>query len=219
LSADTVMALMNAIYFKGQWEEQFDPKATRDMPFYNNGKEAKNIPTMSRKAEVNYGEVPSNGMTAIELPYKGNASFIILLPKKRDGLKEMMDSLEPNDIRAVLRNSGKREVYISLPRFKLETEIDLKEKMQGLGLNSVFNPTLSDLGGISSRPLVVSKAKHKAFLEVNEEGSEAAAVTFIGPMIISAQYIPQLKVEHPFAFVIIDKLNNLPLFVGAVNKL
>ncbi|GIY46174.1 uncharacterized serpin-like protein TK1782 [Caerostris extrusa] len=220
LDPSMVMIILNAVYFKGFWMEKFDEKNTFLQYFYNKGDkdEYKQVDMMHLKEKFPYVEKES--FKALQLPYKGeDISMIILLPNARDGLEELEKSLSLDFIQDLTKGMRKRKVEVALPKFRLEYSKSLKESFQALGMNRVFNCG-AHLNGINdSDQLLVSDILHKAVLIVNEEGSEAAAVTAVMVMMCSLQFDPEFIVDHPFMFAIYNCKNNLILFMGRVDEL
>ncbi|GBN73343.1 Leukocyte elastase inhibitor [Araneus ventricosus] len=218
LSPATVLALLNAVYFKGAWETQFDPKKTKDGPFYNNGlkSEAKDVPMMHIRTKFPVAFFPD--FRALELPYKGeNVSMLILLPNERDGLQALEESLTPEKLAEVQEWMHPFKISISLPKFKLEFKEELSGPLQALGANQIFSAGADFSGMTPSRGVSVSQVLHKAVIEVNEEGSEAAAVT--GGAMFRSRILP-FRADHPFLFTIVEKgsRSNMVLFMGRVNN-
>ncbi|GIY29058.1 uncharacterized serpin-like protein TK1782 [Caerostris darwini] len=199
---------------------KFDEKNTFLQYFYNKGdeEEYKQVEMMHLKEKFPYVEKES--FKALQLPYKGeDISMIILLPNARDGLEELEKSLSLDFIQDLTKSMRKRKVEVALPKFRLEYSKSLKESFQALGMNRVFNSG-AHLNGINdSDQLLVSEILHKAVLIVNEEGSEAAAVTAVMVMMCSLQFDPEFIVDHPFMFAIYNCKNNLILFMGRVDEL
>jgi len=184
LDALTRMILVNAVYFKGIWKNKFDKKATQKGKFYPTPDEPVDVEMMRLEADFPYADVPELGAKALALPYQGDRlAMLILLPNEKDGLSNMETKLKNFDLSALPGRLQERKVAVQLPRFRLESTIDLKAPLTKLGLSSMFDQTKADFSGIPANPLgtnenlYVSKAIQKAFIEVNEEGSEAAAAT------------------------------------------
>ncbi|GFY67359.1 serpin B3 [Trichonephila inaurata madagascariensis] len=162
---------------------------------------------------------------ALELPYKGeNISMLILLPNQRDGLQALEESLTPEKLSDVQKQLYDTKVIISLPKFKMQFEKELSPEFHALGASSIFDAGAADFSGMTpSKSIFVSQILHKAVVEVNEEGSEAAAVTGIvaNRMRPIADLPPEIKADHPFLFAIIEKgsKSNMVLFLGHVNNL
>ncbi|XP_076318266.1 intracellular coagulation inhibitor 1-like [Tachypleus tridentatus] len=218
LSSDTVLVLLNAIYFKGTWLYKFNSSDTSSGTFYNKGKNGKDTLFMHLEHEFNFTEVEDLQAKMIELPYKGkDISMFVILPHQKDGLAKLESQLTSNKLTEIIGKMRKTSVRVSLPKFKLEYEEELSPSLQALGLSKLFSPGQSDLSGISSKNnLPVSKVKHKAIIEVNEEGSEAVAVTAV--VILGSSLSPSFIADHPFFFIIRDNRSGMILFSGRVNE-
>ncbi|GBN71045.1 Leukocyte elastase inhibitor B [Araneus ventricosus] len=161
---------------------------------------------------------------ALELPYKGeNVSMLVLLPNQRDGLRSLVRNLTPEKLGEVQRQLYRREVDVSLPKFKLEFEEELSEEVRALGANEIFRAGSADFSGMTpSRDAFVSQVLQKAVIEVNEEGSEAAAVTGITSNRMGLiEERPEFTADHPFLFAIVERgsRSNMILFLGRVKNL
>ncbi|XP_034181373.2 antitrypsin isoform X7 [Osmia lignaria lignaria] len=220
LNSMTAMVLVNAVYFKGQWQDKFDPQNTEERPFHVNENTVKNVSTMFRSGSYLYGELSNLNAKFVLLPYKDNElSMIIILPNEINGLAEVEKKLQNTNIMDILYQGHQREVELYLPKFKIESKIELNAPLNKLGLTDMFS-SKANFSGIADDDLVVSKVVQKAFIEVNEEGSEAAAAT--GMMLDSiapglAPIPPEFKIDKPFYFAILQ--NNVPLFVGVISQL
>ncbi|XP_035212613.1 serpin B3-like isoform X1 [Stegodyphus dumicola] len=222
LDASTVLVLLNAVYFKGTWKTEFDVKKTKPQKFYNNGleSEAKEIPMMHITARFPYTAVYD--LQALELPYKGeNISMLVLLPENRDGLKALEESLTAEKLATIRQQLYPTKVIVSLPKFKVQYSQELSGHIQSLGVNKIFRPAADFSGMTDSKNVYVSQILHKAVVEVNEKGSEAAAVTgIIGNRIRPIMdFTPSFTADHPFLFAIVDKRSDMILFLGRVNVL
>jgi len=220
LNALTRLVLVNAIYFKGDWEEKFDSKRTNEQTFHLSDGSTKNTLMMHQTRKFPYAELSSLEATMVEMPYKGDRLVMqILLPKDRQGLGALEDKLRTEDV-AELFNSEKRtrKVSLKLPKFKLEQRIPLTNHLRDLGMRDMLVGGVSDLSGIDgSKQLYVSTVIQKAFIEVNEEGSEAAAATGAVLMMRSMPLPPEeFHADHPFLFYLKDKLTGMLLFQGRV---
>lgn len=217
----TRLILVNAIYFKGNWALPFDEKQTKEDRFYPGQVEPVQVPMMTVKDDFRYGETPL--LQVLELPYAGrDLSMLVLLPKQRTGLGDLEQALNTEDLQQWTRALRSREVQVFLPKFKLESEFDLKSTLQRLGIRDAFNASTADLSGMDGKPhwLSIGTAVHKAFIEVNEEGTEAAAATAIGIRITSiAPVRPEpvvFRADHPFVYIIRDNQTQSVLFMGKV---
>ncbi|MCD6090407.1 MAG: serpin family protein [Bacteroidales bacterium] len=217
ISGDDIMFLINAIYFKGGWKTEFESKNTKDKPFYLNDGTTKNVETMyvENDFSVSYEET----FSAIELPYgQGNYSMLILLPNDESSLSELVSQLDNQNWNELIQ---KMSVPISrnlwMPKFKFEYENSLKDELIDLGLGNAFSDYADFTGINKDGGLNISRVKHKTFIEVNEEGTEAAAVTSVVVGVTSAGPGMNLfAIDHPFLFVIKEKYTNAILFVGTV---
>jgi serpin B len=219
ITADTYLVLTNAIYFKGEWEEVFQKYRTSDEIWHGPGG-TRQVTMMHRTGGYFYCE--GDGFQALDLPYKGEQqSMLVLLPRKLDGLASLEARCAAEgtyqQVTAGLRHE--ETVVVSLPHFKMETEFKLKPVLCDLGADLAFSDH-ADFGGIGEEPLKISEVLHKAFVEVNEKGTEAAAATAVG-MIPGCAVEPTtepkvFKADHPFLFFIRDRNTNAVLFSGRV---
>ncbi|XP_069103394.1 leukocyte elastase inhibitor-like [Argopecten irradians] len=214
----TIMVLVNAIYFKGNWETKFDDKATRDMTFHNLNGQQKNVKMMFHKATKFPLKIDDElKCKVLELPYKGNdLSMVIILPEDKQGLSALEEKLTPSVLKELTTNMPPIKVEVYLPKFKLKSGFELSKLFKSMGVTDLFHKTKADLSGIdATRASYVSGIFHQAFVDVNEEGTEAAAATAV-VMLTRAMPRPPLefKADHPFMFVIRDNRADTILFVG-----
>ncbi|XP_076653179.1 antitrypsin isoform X5 [Halictus rubicundus] len=212
LNGDTALVLVNAVYFKGMWKQKFDPELTQKLPFHLNENVMKEVPTMFKQADYNYGELPSLNAKFIEIPYQGNSiSMLIILPNEVNGLAEVENKIQSTNLADILSQGHEAEVKLFLPKFKIKSEIDLISPLKKIGLTDMFTDH-ANFSGIADAPLTVSKVIQKAFIEVNEEGSEAAAVTGIVEIETSSidgpPPIPVVQIDRPFFYAILHKSQN-----------
>uniref|UniRef100_A0A6I8P7T1 Serpin family B member 1 n=1 Tax=Ornithorhynchus anatinus TaxID=9258 RepID=A0A6I8P7T1_ORNAN len=218
----TKLVLVNAIYFKGNWAEKFDEKATSDKPFRLNKKEQKTVRMMYQKKKLPYGYVEEMKCHVLELPYVDKElSMIILLPDDIEddstGLKNIEKQLTLEKLREWTRseNLESLDVHVRLPKFKLEDSYNLNSHLSRLGLKDLFVSGRADLSGMSgARDLFISKIIHKSFVEVNEEGTEAAAATAGISMFCMIMHEPKFTADHPFLFFIRHNPTGSILFFG-----
>lgn len=215
----TKLFLMNAVYFKGTWKTKFDQRLTMPDTFYNDGLVPKTVPMMRQKRKLRYGFNTRLQAHILELPYNGDdIKMVLLLPEKRDGLLEIESQLSNDVLSEITSNLRDVIVQVTLPRFNLVEDYDLIPILKSMGMHSAFDPDLADLTGISTKSgLYVTKALHKCAVEVNEEGSEAAAITGVSAGVRTGG--PLFNADHPFMFFIRDDRINLTLFLGRVTKL
>ncbi|XP_072941009.1 antichymotrypsin-2-like [Epargyreus clarus] len=215
----TRAVLVNALYFKGSWETPFKKHYTQDREFHVSKEKSVQVPMMFNKADFRYGESEVLKSKLLEMDYVGEqSSMLIVLPDEVDGLEALMEKLK--DL-SILDSETKKmfevEVAVSLPKFKIETTTDLKETLKKMNVNKLFNPEEAHLDKLikDGHGLYVSNAVQKAFIEVNEEGAEAAASNQFGIAYLSAiTNIKEYKfnANHPFAFFL--KQNGNILFSG-----
>ncbi len=215
ISALTRLILVNAIYFKGKWQNQFDPQETRDMPFNLENQKKISVPMMHQEGRFNYTE--DDEVQVLELPYSENeVSMIIFLPKEGISLSDFEKEISVERINKLLSNLTQEKVDVYIPKFKMEKRYILNKPLIDLGMKDAFDMSLADFSGMTgSKDLYISKVIHQSFIEVNEEGTEAAAATAvimsgkaIAPMII------EFKADRPFLFIIRDIKTNTILFMG-----
>lgn len=224
IDSGTVLILLNAIYFKGFWESPFPSWSTRSEKFYLDSHTSMEVDMMFQKESYKIGHCKELKARALELPYRGGkASMIIILPDDTEGLSLLEKSLSSTALSALINGLGEaQEVKLSVPKFKLERDFCLKHTLQALGVKDLVDASVADLSGIfeSGKP-AVSDVIHKAFIEVDEEGTEAAAATAVmmcGSCGPTPQTIPPFVVDHPFMFLLKSKEPDVILFVGSVRK-
>jgi serpin B len=208
----TRLVLANAIYFKGRWATPFKKEATREAPFYGLDGTVTNLPTMF--VEETFNLAFSDTLQALELPYDGgNLSMLILLPTAKDGLPALEKALNTDLLEAL--EFHPKKVMVHLPLFKLATTLSLRSTLQTLGIQAAFAEETADFSGMTGqRELFLTEAIHKAVLEVNEEGTEAAAATGVAFGVTSLP--PQFNADHPFIYLIRDNTSGAILFLGRV---
>ncbi|XP_016958552.1 antichymotrypsin-2 isoform X4 [Drosophila biarmipes] len=224
LDANSRLVLVNAIHFKGTWQHQFPKHATRPDTFYLDGERSVQVPMMGLKERFRYADLPALDATALELPYKdSDLSMLIVLPNSRTGLAALEDKLRITPLSQITQSLHKTQVVVRLPKFKAEFQVELTPVFKQLGMSKMFTDQ-AEFGKMlqSPEPLKVSAIIHKAFIDVNEEGTEAAAATGMVMMRCSmpmAQPEPKrFYVDHPFNFYIMNK-NAAALFAGSIQKL
>ncbi|XP_065113052.1 leukocyte elastase inhibitor-like [Paramisgurnus dabryanus] len=218
----TRLALVNAIYFKGNWLHKFNPQKTTEMPFKINKNLRKPVEMMYQEKEFPFRDIPEENLHVLELPYvQSELSMLVLLPEESQDGSDPLLKLESELTIDKLLDWTKRDKMISwmditvgLPKFKLEIESSLEEILAGMGMSSVFQGAKADLTGMSSQGgLFLSSVTHKAFVEVNEEGTEAAAAT-VGIMLCCLVEPKSFIADHPFLFFIRHNPTNSILFLG-----
>ena len=218
LTEKTRLVLTNAIYFKGQWLTEFDKKATKDAPFTLADGTKKDLPLMALESNFRYTE--TDELQVVELPYKGNAiTMVVLLPKKHDGLSALEKQLSAKELDAWIRKMGPTRVNLAVPRFKSENRVQLADVLAGkMGMKLAFDGNKADFTGMATTTggnLYISKVIHQSFVEVNEEGTEAAAATAVVVSNFSSLSIPKVfRADHPFLYLIRDTKTGNILFMG-----
>jgi len=211
----TRLVLANAIYFKGVWGKPFDKDKTSSQPFQVSGDRKRNVPLMHHFDTVGY--IDEGDFQAVEFPYQGGElSMVVLLPRRIDGCDELEARLTPALISRSIGRMKQQRVEIFLPRFKLESGIDLIDALAKLDMPDAFGPQ-SDFSGMDgSKWLYIGGVYHKAWGEVNEEGTEAAAATAVvwAASAVSKLPPPIFRADHPFVFFIRDTRSGCILFLG-----
>ncbi|XP_075388749.1 serpin B8-like [Tenrec ecaudatus] len=215
----TKLVLVNAIYFKGKWKEPFDQKHTRGMLFRTSqGK--KTVQMMFKQARFRLGYVDEVHTQVLELPYAGEElSMVILLPDEDTGLAALEEELTYEKLRAWTDSKilTPRKADVFLPRLKLAESYDLEPVLRGLGMTDAFEEVKADFSGMSTKKNVpVSKVAHKCFIEVNEEGTVAAAATAVVRNSRSARSDPRFCADHPFLLVMCHRATGSLVFCGRV---
>jgi serpin B len=226
LTTDTRLVLVNAIYLLASWEHPFGAGATRPAPFHVGGTTARDVPTMHRVETFGYAELP--GLKVLDLPYAGGALVMtVLLPAERAGLTELEGRIDATQLAGWTRALQPERVSVALPKFKVDPArpLALSQELKRLGMPLAFDRRRADFTGIAAPPdpddrLVVSEVFHKAFVNVDEKGTEAAAATaVVMPRAAGMRMQPDPKTfvaDHPFLFLIRDTRSGLVLFLGRV---
>nr|XP_021200832.2 alaserpin isoform X4 [Helicoverpa armigera]XP_049702729.1 alaserpin isoform X4 [Helicoverpa armigera] len=220
LNADTAVVLVNAIYFKGKWVSQFSKEDTKDRDFSVSKDKTISLPTMKQSAYFNYGESQELDAKLLEMPYEGDkSSLLIVLPNEIDGLDSLLNKLkDPAVLRKAVDSMYNAKVDVSMPKFKIETKIDLADVLKKMSIEKLFTPGQARLDKLlkESQNLFVSGATQKAYIDVNEEGAEAAAANvFEGPGGFYDPNPPQsFTADRPFYFAlkVADKVTFTGIF-------
>lgn len=219
IPADIVMYLINAIYFKGTWVYEFDKDRTRDDRFVLAGGGERQVPMMEWGAAAPVGYYVGSGFRAVDLAYGGGAySMTILLPDPGRDIGVFARRLTNEDWAAVVDGLETDSVEVVMPKFRLEYDLTMNDVLAALGMGIAFEPYRADLSGIGLDPgdLYIDRVKHKTFVEVDEEGTEAAAVTSVGVRLVCACGPPQFRVDRPFVFAIRERYSGTILFMGKI---
>lgn len=210
----TRLVLTNAIYFLGEWENKFNPKATRDGDFWLD--EANKVTAPLMYQEDIFGYAAGDGIQILEMPYKGESlSMVVFLPQKKDGLKELENSLNPENLEKWLACLKQQKVEIYFPKFKTTQSFNLNDVLKSLGMKEAFTRTANFFNMEPRKELFISDVVHKAFVEVDEKGTEAAAATAVVMELASMPMNVQVfKADHPFIFIIRERTTDSVLFMG-----
>ena len=217
LSPNDVMVLINALYFNAPWAEPFDQKGTTDAIFHAVDGD-KTVSMMYRKGTYDYAE--HQGYQIIRLPYKGDRyAMTIILPPSDQDIDSVLSDADSDLYNGAMEILSKQEVALRLPKFRLETSLILDKALQKMGIVTAYSPA-ADFNGISeSGPLCVGTVKQKCYIDVTEEGTEAAAVTSVQVRLTAVARTPRMTVDRPFIFVISDSQTDNILFMGQVVNL
>ena len=219
IKPDTRLVLTNAIYFKGDWAAKFNKRRTCKSPFAISAGEKVKVPMMSQTAKFPYAQC--DGFEVLELPYKGEElAMLVLLPDRKSNLDALEKKLDGRTLTATLGKIRKQKVSVRLPKFKMTWELDLVKTFKAMGIKDAFVYRRADFSGMDgSRTLFISAIVHKAFVGVDEVGTEAAAATAVvmtkgcaGPKY------PCFCADRPFVFVIRDRKTGSILFMGRVTN-
>jgi len=216
----TAMVITNAIYFKGTWVTQFPAEDTHESDFWRDGTESVRTDFMHVRGTFNYAA--SDGVQVLKMPYKGDRlSMLAVLPEGRDGIGALEDAISADAIEQWRQNLSSVEVVVAMPKFEMNTKYLLNKHLTALGMTDVFSPGKADLSGMvgqtGNEDLFVQKALQDAYVKVDEEGTEAAAVTTITAVYTSAPSPPRFTADHPFLFLIQDDESGAVLFMGRVS--
>ncbi|MCX5645766.1 MAG: ankyrin repeat domain-containing protein [Phycisphaerae bacterium] len=214
----TRLVLTNAIYFKGKWKNEFDPKDTKDAAFYVSPSKFIQVPTMHHEEVFGYAQVKS--LQVLEMPYRGNElSMLVLLPARIEGLKELEQSLSVEALRDWKSHLQQKKVIVFLPKFRTTFQAELKATLQSMGMVDAFQWPGANFAGFDGDPnwFYIGEVIHKAYVDVNEEGTEAAAATAVVMMLGGMPVPPPVfRADHPFLFLIQENSTGSILFMGRV---
>jgi serpin B len=212
LRPDTVLVLANAVYFKGAWSMPFRPQDTLAMPFHLTAAKKISVAMMHRTI-LECGYYADAKVQILELPYQGERiSMVVLLPKQVEGLAELEKGLTAPKLKAWIGELRKGQLEVWLPKFKTTSKFQLNEQLKALGMVDAFGG--ADFSGMfGGRGPSISAVVHKAFVEVNEKGTEAAAASGVS---MPSSLPPSFRADHPFLFLIRDRSTGSVLFLGRI---
>jgi serpin B len=214
---NSVMFLINAIYFKGAWRRQFDPKKTYTGDFFMENNQAVPVKMMSySNGLVKLSYFGNQKLHAVKLPYADSIySMTLILPKEGYAVKDILPELTLTNWNNWNKAFSSEEIFFALPKFSMRYENNLNASLSALGMPTAFIPKQADFSGIAqNQELSISTVKHKAFIEVDEAGTKAAAATSVEIVVTSIPNNPQVILNRPFIFVISERSTNQALFIG-----
>ena len=218
IAEDVVMYLINAIYFNGSWTTRFDKNQTRTEPFTTIGGATAPIAMMRRTDTVRVAETAD--VQVVDLPYGGGAyAMTILLPKQGKSVRDVVATLTADSWRSAVAGTTAREVELQMPKFTLRWEALLNDPLQALGMRQAFEGGGADFTRMSRSAgdrLYISKVKQKSFVDVHEEGTEAAAVTSVEIRVVCTCGPQLIRIDRPFVFAIRERLSGTILFLGKI---
>jgi len=215
LTPDDIMVLVNAVYFKGLWQNPFDKQRTQSANFTLVDNSQVSVPLMAREGSYHFLE--NDEFQAVRLPFgDGEMAMSFILPKK--GLEAYQQSISTESFVKLQSEMRRREVMLLVPRFKVELQNELKRSLKSLGMNEAFNFSMGFSSINSDEPLQISQVIHNTFLEVKEEGAEAAAVTAIalGIEMAAMEEVPVMKIDRPFFCAISNIETGNVIFLGSI---
>jgi serpin B len=224
LSADTKLVLTNAVYFHGIWSDPFNKDRTKDEDFNLTATDKIKVPLMHRWDEFRYGAVDE--LQILDLPYgDGSLSMVVLLPEEIDGLANLESKLTFQNLQRWMASVKQEdEVKVYLPKFKTNSQFQMADTLKAMGMELAFDTARADFSGMTGgRDLFISEVIHKAFVDVNEEGTEAAAATGVvmaptAAPIQEPKEPPVFRADHPFVFMIRDNRHGGILFLGRITN-
>lgn len=221
IPAGMVMYLLDAIYFKGAWEQQFANEDTRDGPFTLASGGTTTVPFMRLGHALPYAETAT--YQAVDLGYgRGAYAMTVLLPKPGTDVNALVASMDGAAWDGLVQQLDSAMVVLSLPKFRLAWEDSLNAPLRALGMGIAFVPGSADFTAMSPPPaghdLYISTMEQKTFVDVNEEGTEAAAATSVGVGVTSVPAFVEMRVDHPFVFAIRERLTGTILFIGKIMR-
>ena len=215
----TRLVITNAIYFKGKWKTPFDKKLTRKMDFYMSSNKKEKANMMYKEGRFRYFE--NNLLQLVILPYQNDTSMVVILPKKITDTEKIFNNLTYEKLKKWVKSAHKTKIKLYLPRFKTKEKYYLKKILMKMGIIDAFTMKADFSNLTNSKALKISKVVHEAVVEVNEEGTKAAAATAVVlqlKAVMKPFNIPVFKANHPFMFFIIHNKTGLILFAGKLAK-
>ncbi len=218
IPSHVVMYLINAIYFKGTWTYQFDKDLTQDAPFTLLTGNERTVEMMSHAEEADLAYVTTDSFDAIDLPYGGQAfTMTVLLPREGIDVDAVVDELDSGSWNSWMSGLAETSAKVSMPKFTLEYEIELNDVLSALGMEMAFTPGAANFSKMRpANDLYISKVMHKTFVDVYEEGTEAAAATSVEIGLTCACGPFEFRVDRPYLFAIREKYSGTIIFMGKI---
>jgi serpin B len=221
LKQDDRIVLANAVYFKASWKQSFSKGQTRQDTFYRNGQDQQQVQFMQETVSLRHAD--SQDVSALEIPYDDQElSMVLVLPKQRDGMRQMEKKLTGQQLRDILSRLQQKQVQVQLPKFNVRSHVDLKTVLTRMGLESLFSRN-ADFSRMSETKITIDSGVHEAYISVDENGTEGAAATgFAGKAMASfepAEPSTQFKADHPFLYAVVHKQTGAIVFLGKVNSI
>lgn len=216
LDSQSACVLLNAVYFKADWQRKFKANDSHNRKFFVGKSNSVYVPMMHQTNNYKYYE--NSQVQVVEMPYNGGASMVVMLPHQIDGLAKFESDLGSlANLLEVLDSQPLEKLKLMLPKLKMETDYDLVPVCMALGMNDACS-SAADFSGMSKKPFSIAQIKHKAFLEIDEKGTEAAAATAVEMKMTSMpiQNMKEFRADHPFMFLIKDNDTDTILFIGRV---
>lgn len=217
IDPNMVMYLLNAIYFKGQWSTQFDKERTWDNSFTGEDGKVSTVPFMWREDEMRYTRGENYCSAVLPFGKAKQVALYVILPNADVEVNAFIESLD-QDILTGVKGGYETELTLMMPRFKLESDVDLKESLAALGMQEAFDSG-ANFTGMANADLKISTVKHKTFAKFDEEGGEAAAVTAVGMTTECVRMTPSLVLNRPFVIALVDEKSDSLLFAGKVAEI
>lgn len=220
---DAVMYLINALAFDAEWKDVYEENQIRDGEFFVSDEETRNVSFMYGEEEWYLQDENAIGFVK---PYKEGYSFVALLPKEEISVQEYVKTLNGEKFLALLSDRKDATVYTSIPKFKAEYEVELKDILTGLGMTDAFDAEKADFSGIGTSDegnLVITRVLHKTYIAVDEKGTEAGAATVVEMIcetaVMEEEEVYRVYLNRPFVYAIVENETNVPLFIGTVDSI
>ncbi|SNR71589.1 serpin B [Lutibacter agarilyticus] len=213
INSETKLMISNAVYFKGEWLNKFEKRRTTESTFFTDNENQYKVDFMNITENLNYFE--NESFQFITKPYKdSDVSFCIMLPKELDGLETIENNLNADFFNEILEKTATKEVWLSIPKIKIETSYKLKSALTNMGLNTVFNNEADFSGILKNESLSIEQVAHKTYIDLNEDQTEATAATTTNVYITGLPSYKTFKADHPFVFFIVDNKTKAMVFMG-----